>query len=144
MEQLSLFNEPPLKIHNKVRLIELFSGIGAQAKAMERLGVDFEHWRSYDFDRFAVASYNAVHGTDFGIGDVTKIHAADLGIENREEFTYLLTPSLVRIFPLVALVMAWRRGAVQEVDSCGKSKEFFRNAVTICHRSLSWRTWIRS
>lgn len=105
MEQLSFFNEPPLKIHNKVRLIELFSGIGAQAKAMERLGVDFEHWRAYDFDRFAVASYNAVHGTDFGIGDVTKIHATDLGIENREEFTYLLTYS----FPCQDLSISGKR-----------------------------------
>ena len=29
--QMSLFDAPPLKVHNKVRLIELFSGIGAQA-----------------------------------------------------------------------------------------------------------------
>lgn len=93
MEQLSLFNEPPLKIHNTVRLIELFSGIGAQAKAMERLGVDFEHWRAYDFDKYAVASYNAVHGTDFGIGDITEIHAEDLGIADRDKYTYLLTYS---------------------------------------------------
>ena len=33
--QMSLFDAPPLKVHNKVRLIELFSGIGAQAKAIE-------------------------------------------------------------------------------------------------------------
>jgi DNA (cytosine-5)-methyltransferase 1 len=92
-EQLSLYTEPPLKIKNKVRLIELFSGIGAQAKALERLGVDFEHWRAYDIDKYAVASYNAVHGTDFEVGDITKIHAEDLGITDRDDFTYLLTYS---------------------------------------------------
>lgn len=92
-EQLSLYTEPPLKIRNKVRLIELFSGIGAQAKALERLGVDFEHWRAYDIDKYAVASYNAVHGTDFEVGDITKIHAEDLGITDRENFTYILTYS---------------------------------------------------
>lgn len=92
-EQLSLYTEPPLKIRNKVRLIELFSGIGAQAKALERLGVDFEHWRAYDIDKYAVASYNAVHGTEFEVGDITKIHAEDLGITDRDDFTYLLTYS---------------------------------------------------
>lgn len=97
-EQLSLYTEPPLKIKNKVRLIELFSGIGAQAKALERLGVDFEHWRAYDIDKYAVASYNAVHGTDFEVGDITKIHAEDLGITDRDDFTYLLTPFLVRTY----------------------------------------------
>ena len=78
-EQLSLFYAPPLKIKNTVRLIELFSGIGSQAKALQRLGVDFEHWRAYDIDPFAVKSYNAVHGTDFEVGDITQIHAEDLG-----------------------------------------------------------------
>lgn len=49
--QMSFFNEPDLRITNTVRLIEMFSGIGAQAKAFERLGVPFEHWRSYDIDK---------------------------------------------------------------------------------------------
>ena len=91
--QLSLFDAPPLKIRNKVRLIELFSGIGAQAKAMERLGVDFETYRAYDIDRYAVAAYNAIHGTSFIPTDITKIHADDLGIVDRDKFTYLLTYS---------------------------------------------------
>lgn len=91
--QLSLFDAPPLKIRNKVRLIELFSGIGAQAKAMERLGVDFETYRAYDIDRYAVAAYNAIHGTSFVPTDITKIHADDLGIVDRDKFTYLLTYS---------------------------------------------------
>ena len=91
--QMSLFNEPPLKIHNKVRLIELFSGIGAQAKALERLGVDFDYWRACDIDKYAVASYNAIHGTQFEVGDITKIHAEDLGIVDRDKYTYILTYS---------------------------------------------------
>lgn len=104
-EQLSLYTEPPLKIRNKVRLIELFSGIGAQAKALERLGVDFEHWRAYDIDKYAVMSYNAVHGTQFEVGDITKIHAEDLGVVDSDKYTYIMTYS----FPCQDLSLAGRQ-----------------------------------
>ena len=103
--QLSLFDAPPLRITNKVRLIELFSGIGAQAKAMERLGADFETWRAYDIDKYAVQAYNAIHGTSFVPTDITKIHADDLGICDRDKFTYLLTYS----FPCQDLSLSGRQ-----------------------------------
>lgn len=83
------------KIHNKVRLIELFAGVGSQAMAMERLNVPFEHYRAVEFDKYPIASYNAIHGTDFPPMDITKIHGADLGIVDVETFTYLLTYLLV-------------------------------------------------
>lgn len=69
-----------------IRLIELFSGIGAQASALERLGVPFEHWKTSDWEVNAVASYNAIHikdNTDYGknIGDpVLTDLLFDLGI----------------------------------------------------------------
>lgn len=78
---------------NPIRLIELFAGIGSQAKALENLGLDFEHWRVCEFDAHAVASYNAVHGTNFATSDITKITADDLGITDTKHFTYLLTYS---------------------------------------------------
>ena len=81
------------KIRNKVRLIELFAGVGSQAMAMKRLGVDFEHYRVVEFDKYPVASYNAIHGTDFEPMDITKIRGIDLGIVDVERFTYLLTYS---------------------------------------------------
>lgn len=81
------------KIKNKVRLIELFAGVGSQAMAMKRLGVSFEHYRCVEFDKYPVASYNAIHGTDFEPMDITKISGADLGIVDVETFTYLLTYS---------------------------------------------------
>ena len=83
------------KIKNKVRLIELFAGVGSQAMALKRLGVPFEHYRMIEFDKYPVASYNAIHGTNFEPMDVTKITGADLGIVDVETFTYLLTRSLV-------------------------------------------------
>lgn len=69
MSQTSLFDKPALKLRKPIRLIELFAGIGAQAKALERIGANFERWFVCDFDRFAIASYNAVHGTDFAPSD---------------------------------------------------------------------------
>ena len=49
-EQMSLTEASfePYRIKNKIRLIELFGGIGAQAKALEILGADFEHYRLVD------------------------------------------------------------------------------------------------
>ena len=52
MEQISLFDgTQKLQIDKPVRLIELFAGIGAHAKALERLGVDFEHYRIWEVER---------------------------------------------------------------------------------------------
>lgn len=96
-EQLSIFDFniglTPLKVDKPLRLIELFAGIGAQAKALENLGVEFEHYRICEFDKYAVQSYNAVHGTNFETSDITQIHAEDLGIVDTDRFTYLLTYS---------------------------------------------------
>lgn len=45
----------------KIRLIELFSGIGSQASALTRLNYDFEHYKTSDWEVNAVASYKAIH-----------------------------------------------------------------------------------
>ena len=84
---------PPLKIDKPIRLIELFAGIGAQAKALENLGVPFEHYRICEFDKYAVASYNAVHKTNFQTSDITQIHASDLTVTETEKYCYILTYS---------------------------------------------------
>ena len=51
----------PLKINKPIRLIELFAGIGSQAKALQRLGVDFEHYKISEWEVNATASYKAIH-----------------------------------------------------------------------------------
>lgn len=92
--QLSLFDgSQQFKIDKPIRLIELFAGIGSQAKALKNIGANFEHYRICEFDKYAVASYNAVHGTNFETSDITKITADDLGIVDTDKFTYLLTYS---------------------------------------------------
>ena len=92
-------------IDKKVRLIELFAGIGSQAKALENLGVDFEHYRVIEFDKYAVASYNAIHYTNFEPMDITKTSAKDLGIEETDRFCYIMTYS----FPCQDLSIAGKQ-----------------------------------
>lgn len=92
--QISLFDgTQQFKIDKPIRLIELFAGIGSQAKALKNLGVDFEHYRICEFDKYAVASYNAVHGTNFETSDITKITAKDLGIVDTDKYCYIMTYS---------------------------------------------------
>ena len=79
--------------YKPLRLIELFAGIGSQAKALKNLGVDFKHWYVCEFDKYAIQSYNAVHGTNFETSDITKLTASDLNITDTEHYNYLLTYS---------------------------------------------------
>ena len=79
--------------YKPLRLIELFAGIGSQAKALKNLGVDFTHWYVCEFDKYAIQSYNAVHSTNFETSDITKLKANDLNITDTEHYNYLLTYS---------------------------------------------------
>lgn len=94
-EQLDIFGElyPKFVIDKPIRLIELFAGIGSQAKALKNLGANFEHWKVVEFDKYAIKSYNAIHGTNFETSDIREVHAADLDLRERERFCYIMTYS---------------------------------------------------
>ena len=102
------FNPPKYRITKPVRLIELFAGIGSQSKALEKLGVDFVPWKVCEFDKYAVASYNAVHGTNFETSDVSKIKGEDLEIVDTDKYDYIMTYS----FPCTDLSLAGRRAGM--------------------------------
>ena len=93
--QMSLFDftMEEYKIDKPIRLIELFAGVGSQAMAIRDLGVEFEHHRVVEFEKYAIASYNAIHGTDFPPLDITKISGADLGIVDTDKWCYIMTYS---------------------------------------------------
>ena len=92
-----------------IRLIELFAGVGSQAAALSRLQDEglctFEHYRICEFDKYAVKSYNAIHGTDFQTSDITELHGADLGIEDTDKYMYIMTYS----FPCTDLSLAGKQ-----------------------------------
>lgn len=64
----------------------------------------FEHYRICEFDKYAVLSYNAVHGTNFETSDITKIHAEDLSVTDTDKYCYIMTYSFP-CFPKGSLVL---------------------------------------
>lgn len=124
--QMSIFDftREPISITKPIRLIELFAGYGSQAMALKRIGAKFEHYRVVEFDKYAIASYNAVHGTDFPTMDITKVHAEDLNICDTENFTYLLTRSHARTCLLPGNKPGCLKAAARDLDYCGKLREY--------------------
>lgn len=76
-EQLDLFKTaiPSEPITKPIRLIELFAGIGAQAKALENLHANFESYKVIEWNAFSIIGYNAIHKKDF------KDYSSDLTFE---------------------------------------------------------------
>lgn len=56
---------------SKLKLLELFGGIGACSKALERLRIDYEIADYVEIDKYAVKSFNAIHNTNFEPQDIT-------------------------------------------------------------------------
>ncbi len=59
-------------ISTKLKVLELFGGIGACTAVLKRLGIDFEVADYVEIDKYAVASYNAINKTNFEPQDITK------------------------------------------------------------------------
>ena len=64
----------------KLRVLSLFSGIGAFEKALTNIGVDFEMVGFSEIDKYATKSYCAIHNVDesLNLGDITKIDLSNL------------------------------------------------------------------
>ena len=60
-----------------MRVLELFSGYGSQALALENLGIDFKSDIS-EIDKYAIQAYNQLHGETHNWGDITKIDETKL------------------------------------------------------------------
>lgn len=60
-------NERPL------RLIELFAGIGSQTQALKNIGIPHEVVAISEIDKYAIQSYEAMHGKVNNLGDIREI-----------------------------------------------------------------------
>ena len=111
-DQIDIFDliRKPISITKPIRLIELFAGYGSQAMALRDIGAKFEHYRVVEFDKYAITSYNAVHGTDFQTMDITKVHASDLNICDTEKYCYFMTYS----FPCTDLSVAGKQAGMKK------------------------------
>lgn len=56
----------------QVKILELFAGIGACSKALTNLGIEHEIVDAVEIDKYAIKSFNAIHGTNFEPQDITK------------------------------------------------------------------------
>lgn len=93
MKEQELFEKENYKIKKPIRLVELFGGVGSQAMALRDLGANFTHYRLVEYDKYPVASYNAIHGTSFEPMDITKVTGEDLGIVDTDKYEYIMTYS---------------------------------------------------
>jgi DNA (cytosine-5)-methyltransferase 1 len=55
-----------------MKVLELFAGIGACSKALKRLGIKVDYADVVEIDKYAIKSFNAVHGTNFETQDITQ------------------------------------------------------------------------
>lgn len=60
---------------SKLRVMSLFSGIGAFEAALRNIGVEYELVGFSEIDKYAIKSYCAIHNVDeqLNYGDVSKI-----------------------------------------------------------------------
>lgn len=58
-----------------MKVLSLFSGIGAFEKALDRLNINYELVAFSEIDKYATKSYCAIHGVDesMNLGDITKV-----------------------------------------------------------------------
>lgn len=63
-----------------MKILSLFSGIGAFEKALTNIGIDYELVGFSEIDKYAVKSYCAIHGVDknLNLGDISKIDVESL------------------------------------------------------------------
>ena len=63
-----------------IKLLSLFSGIGAFEKALERQGIEYQLVNYCEIDKYASKSYSLIHNVSeqMNLGDITKIDTLDM------------------------------------------------------------------
>ena len=60
-----------MNLPKNIRVLELFAGIGACSKALERTNLEPIIVDAVEIDKYAIKSFNAIHNTNFETQDVT-------------------------------------------------------------------------
>ena len=69
-----------------IKVFEAFSGIGTQRMALRNLGIEHEVVAIAEIDKYALSSYDAIHGDCPNLGDISKIDPNT--IPDHDLFTY--------------------------------------------------------
>lgn len=71
----------------EIKLLELFGGIGSQTQALTNIGIKHKATLC-EIDKYAVKSYEQMHGKTENLGDITKVKAEDLHEGQWDLITY--------------------------------------------------------
>ncbi|WP_301389656.1 DNA cytosine methyltransferase [Enterococcus entomosocium] len=69
-----------------LKVFEAFAGVGSQRMALRNLGIPHEIVAIAEIDKFAIASYEAIHGKVNNLGDISTVATED--IPDHDLFTY--------------------------------------------------------
>ena len=107
-----------------VKLLSLFSGIGAFEKALTNLGIPFDLVAYCEFDKYASKAYSAIHNVpeSMNLGDITKVDEKTLP-QNIDLVTYG--------FPCQPFSQAGKQEGFE--DSKGRGNLFFDALRVIQH-----------
>jgi DNA (cytosine-5)-methyltransferase 1 len=116
-----------------LKLLSLFSGIGAFEKALDNLEVHYELVNFCEFDKYAVKSYCAIHDVDESknLGDITKVDETKLA-KDIDVLTYG--------FPCQDISVAGKqKGLFNEDGSQTRSGLFFEalRIIEHCHPKIA-------
>lgn len=91
----------------KIKILELFAGVGSQTQALKNLGI--EHTSDIcEFDKYASKSYELLHGKTFNYGDITQMNLKNV---RYDLWTYS--------FPCQDLSIAGNRAGIKEGTRSG-------------------------
>ena len=92
-----------------LKVFEAFAGVGSQRMALRNLGIEHKVVGICEIDKFALKSYEAIHGDCPNFGDISKVDPNDL--PNMDLFTYS--------FPCQDLSVAGKRKGLGEGTRSG-------------------------
>ena len=119
-------------VDNKLRVLSLFSGIGAPEKALQRLGVNYELVNYCEIDKYASKSYSVIHGIseELNLGDITKID-----INKLSDFDLLTHGSPCQDFSAVG------KQAGGDIGSETRSSLMWNTVEIIRHKKPKYVIW---
>ena len=115
-----------------IKVLSLFSGIGAFEKALENLNVNYELVNYCEIDKFSSYAYQVIHNTseDYNLGDITKID-----IDKINEFDLLTHGSPCQSFSLAG------KGEGGDEGSGTKSSLMWHSVNIIKHKMPKYVIW---
>lgn len=87
-----------------IKVFEAFAGIGTQRMALKRAGIEHEVVGIAEIDKFAIKSYEAIHGETYNVGDISEVSKDD--IPSHDLFTYS--------FPCQDISVAGKQGGLDK------------------------------